>query len=72
MNYYFYLTMFTIRQLGAITVILGVIVLVLCGVGHFLFVCFLQNNKHSSNKLFLEDLAAPRRAYKNYQLWLIC
>ena len=32
----------------------GVIVLVLFGVGHFV-VCFLQNNKHSSNKLFLED-----------------
>ena len=39
MNYYFYLTM---GQLGAITVILGVIVLVLCGVGHFFFFFFLQ------------------------------
>ena len=37
-----------------------------CG-AFFLFV-FLQNNTHSSNKLFLEDFAT----YKNYQLLLIC
>ena len=40
MKYYFYLTMFTMGQLGAITVIWGVIVLVLCGVGHFFCLFF--------------------------------
>ena len=35
--------------------------------GIFFFFC-----KHSSNKLFLEDLVALGRAYKNYQLLLIC
>ena len=41
-----------------------------CGVGYFLFHFLYQT--HSSNKLFLEDMAALKRAFKNYQLLLIC
>ena len=52
--------------------ILGGLLFWCCVVHFFWFVCFLQNNKHSSNKFFLEDLVALRRAYKNYQLLLIC
>ena len=50
MNDYFYLTMFTMGQLGAVTFTCGGGggLLFWCCVGHlFLFVSFLQNNKHS-------------------------
>ena len=70
MNYYFFLAMFTMGELWAIIVIFGVFVLALCGVGHFF--CLFFAKQQSSNKLFLGDLPALRRAYKNYQLLLIC
>ena len=42
----------------------------LCVVGNF-FTCFFLKNNNRAPIIVLEDLAALRRVYKNYQLLLI-
>ena len=69
MNYYFYLTLFTMGEPWT-TIVLFVFCSFggCCVVWGILFYLFFGKQQTELKYLFLEDLAALRRAYKNYQL----